>query len=150
MDVPSQDRISRETQSKLSSRIIALWNFLIDEYSEFVKENVFRGKSQSKVAVRRKDKKDRFTDEDLEMIFNPRTYIPHIFDNPNNKHKFSFYFIPLVGVFTSCRIEEICMMRVKDIKRVGNIWVYKIREDGETKESLNRRCSNTFMKSRMT
>ena len=25
------------------------------------------------------------------------------------------------------------MMRVKDIKRVGNIWVYRIREDGETK-----------------
>ena len=133
MDVPTEDVISNETQSKLSSRIIALWNFLIDEYSEFVKENVFRGKSQSKVAIRRKDKKERFTDEDLETIFNPRTYISHIFDNPYNKHKFSCYFIPLVGVFTSCRIEEICMMRVKDIKRVGNIWVYKIREDGETK-----------------
>ena len=133
MNVPTEDVISNETQSKLSSRIIALWNFLIDEYSEFVKENVFRGKSQSKVAIRRKDKKERFTDEDLETIFNPRTYISHIFDNPYNKHKFSCYFIPLVGVFTSCRIEEICMMRVKDIKRVGNIWVYKIREDGETK-----------------
>ena len=51
---------------------------------------------KSKVSVRRKDKKDRFTNEDLEMIFNSRTYIPHIFDNPNNQHKFSFYFIPLV------------------------------------------------------
>ena len=132
-DVPTEDLIRNETQKKFTSRIIALWNFLIDEYSEFVKENVFRGKSQSKISIRKKDKKARFTDEDLEIIFNPRTYIPHIFDNPNNKHKLSYFFIPLVGAFTSCRIEEICMMRVKDIKRVGNIWVYRIREDGETK-----------------
>ena len=131
MNVPQEDRISNETQTKLTSRVISLWNFLIDEYSEYVKENVFQRKSQSKTRVRRKDKRDYFTDDDLELIFNPKTYLPHIFDNPYNRQKFSFYFIPLVGVFTSCRLEEICMMKTTDIKRIGNVWVYRIREEGD-------------------
>jgi len=36
MDVPEEDRLSVDTQTKLISRMTSLWNFLIDEYPEYV------------------------------------------------------------------------------------------------------------------
>ena len=45
MNVPEEDRLSGDTQTKLISRMTSLWNFLIDEYPEFVNQNVFKKKS---------------------------------------------------------------------------------------------------------
>ncbi len=109
-----------------------LWNFLIDEFPEYVGVNVFRKKSQSRSQIRLKDKKPHFTDDDLHIIFNHRTYLTYIFENTYHKNnKLSYYFIPILGCLTGCRLEELCMMRVKDIIKVDGVWVYRIREEGE-------------------
>ena len=58
-----------------------------------------------------------FTDDDLRLVFNPKTYLPAIFDNPtgreNNIH-YPYYWIPILAILTGCRLEELCMMRCKD------------------------------------
>jgi integrase len=132
MTIPVGDRITTETQMKLTSRMTSLWNYLIDEYPEYVDVNVFKKKSVSKSTRKQKDKKESFTDEDLHMIFHHKTYLPYIFDNIyHKKNKLSYYFIPILGCITSCRLEELCMMRVKDIIKVNDVWVYRIREEGE-------------------
>ena len=132
MNVPVIDKISLETQTKLSSRMSSFWNYLIDEYPEYVGVNVFRKKSVSKSQRKLKDKKESFTEEDLHIIFNPRTYLTYIFENIYHKNnKLSYYFIPILGCLTGCRLEELCMMRVKDIIKVDGVWVYRIREEGE-------------------
>ena len=68
MDVPIQDRISTTTQNNLLARISSLWNYLLDEYPEYVGTNVFRKKSQQSSSVKLKDKRENFTDDDLKYF----------------------------------------------------------------------------------
>lgn len=134
MDIPDSDILNIETQTKLNSRIIAFWNFLIDEYNEFVTENVFKKTSTAKVTIRKKDKKDAFNLDDMKVIFKPKNYLGEIFDNIYERTKkfvYPYYFIPILAVHTGCRLEELCMMKIEDIKKVGKIWVYSIREQGD-------------------
>ena len=78
MKVPLGDRISVDTQMKLTSRMTSLWNYLIDEYPEYVDVNVFKKKSVSRSKRKRTDKKESFTDEDLQVIFHYKNYLPYI------------------------------------------------------------------------
>ena len=134
LDIPPSDKMSFENQSKLISRMTSCWNFFEDEYPEYVSENVFKSKSIRVNPVKRKDRRGEFTEDDLHLIFNPKTYIPAVFDNPTgrkNTIQYPHYFVPILGVFTGCRLEELCMMRCKDITKVNGLWLYRIREEGE-------------------
>ncbi len=131
MDVPMKDRISQQTEKLINSKISGFFNYCLDEYPDFVGKNVFRKHYLQSSSVKLKDKKESFTDEDLHLIFNPKTYLPAIFENPLSKIKYPYFFIPILSVFTGCRLEELCMMRVKDIVKINGVWVYHIREEGE-------------------
>jgi integrase len=134
LDIPPSDKMSFENQSKLISRMTSCWNFFEDEYPEYVSENVFKSKSIRVNPVKRKDRRGEFTEDDLHLIFNPKTYLPAVFDNPTgrkNTIQYPHYFVPILGVFTGCRLEELCMMRCKDITKVNGLWLYRIREEGE-------------------
>jgi integrase len=39
------------------------------------------------------------------------------------------FWIPLLGLFTGARLEEICQLRVSDIKEVDGVWCIDINED---------------------
>jgi len=82
MNIPQKDLMSFENQTKLISRMTSCWNFFVDEYPEYVSENVFKSKSIRVNPVKRKDRRSEFTEDDLHLIFNPKTYLPAIFDNP--------------------------------------------------------------------
>ena len=131
MDVPIKDRISTTTQNNLLARISSLWNYLLDEYPEYVSANVFRRKSQQISTRKQKDRKEGFTEEDIHSVFHQGNYLPAIFENSKSKIKYPYFFIPILAIFTGCRLEELCMMRVKDIMKVNGVWVYRIREEGE-------------------
>ena len=130
-DIPIKDRISPTTQKLINSKISGFFNYCLDEYPDYVGSNVFRKKYQQVSSVKLKDKKEYFTDEDLHLIFNPKTFLPYIFENQFSKIQYPYYWVVILGVFTGCRIEEICMMRVKDVIKENGVWVYKIREEGE-------------------
>jgi integrase len=134
LDIPPSDKMSFENQSKLISRMTSCWNFFEDEYPEYVSVNVFKSKSIRVNPVKRKDRRGEFTEDDLHLIFNPKTYLPAVFDNPTgrkNTIQYPHYFVLILGVFTGCRLEELCMMRCKDITKVNGLWLYRIREEGE-------------------
>ena len=132
MDVPEEDRMTGETQTKLISRMTSLWNFLIDEYPEYVTQNVFKKKSVTITSKKAKDKRESFTDEDIQTIFHHKNFLPSIFEtNANQIIKYPYYWIPILACLMGARLEEICQMRVTDVKKVNGIWVYRIREEGE-------------------
>ena len=134
MNIPDSHILNIETQTKLNSRIIAIWNFMIDEYNDFVSDNVFKRTSKSKITIRKKDKKDAFTKDDMKVIFDPKNYLTQIFESKSSrtsKYVYPYYFVPILAVHTGCRLEELCMMKTEDIRKVGKIWVYSIREQGE-------------------
>jgi len=134
LDIPPSDKMSFDNQTKLISRMTSCWNFFVDEYPEYVSENVFKSQSIRVNPVKRKDRRGEFTEDDLHLIFNPKTYLPAIFDNPTGREntiQYPHYFVPILGVLTGCRLEELCMMRTEHIKKVNGVWVYCIREEGE-------------------
>ena len=132
MNVPEEDRLSGDTQTKLISRMTSLWNFLIDEYPEFVNQNVFKKKSLTISTRKAKDKRESFTDEDIKTIFHHKNFLPSIFEtNANQVIKYPYYWIPILAILMGARLEEICQMRVTDIKKVSGIWIYRIREEGD-------------------
>ena len=139
MDVPEIDRLSNDTQTKLISRMTALFNFLIDEYPEYVTENVFKKKSVTVTSRKAKDKRESFTDEDIKSIFHHRNYLPSIFDTHGQSTiKYPYYWIPIMAVLMGARLGEICMMRTKDLMKASGVWVYRIREEGEYGEEETR------------
>ena len=92
MDVPEEDRLSVDTQTKLISRMTSLWNFLIDEYPEYVTQNVFKKKSVTITLRKAKDKRESFTDEDIKTIFHHKNFLPAIFEaHDNQKIKYPFF-----------------------------------------------------------
>jgi len=134
MNIPQEDLMSFDNQTKLISRMTSCWNFFVDEYPEYVSENVFKSKSIRVNPVKRKDRRSEFTEDDLHLIFNPKTYLPAIFDNPTgrkNTIQYPYYWIPIISALSGCRLEEICMMRCKDLMKEKGVWVYRIREEGE-------------------
>ena len=139
MDVPEEDRLSVDTQTKLISRMTSLWNFLIDEYPEYVSHNVFKKKSVTVTSRKAKDKRESFTDDDIKTIFHHKNFLPAVFEGHGRQTiKYPYYFVPILAVLMGARLEEICQMRVKDIMRVDGIWVYRIREEGKYNEEETR------------
>ena len=132
MDVPEEDRLSVDTQTKLISRMTSLWNFLIDEYPEYVTFNVFKKKSVTVSSRKAKDRRESFTDEDIKTIFHHKNFLPAIFEGHGRQTiKYPYYFVPILAVMMGARLEEICQMRCTDIMKVEGIWVYRIKEEGE-------------------
>ena len=72
-----------------------------------------------------------FTDGDLEKIFNPITYCKYT-RNGKDAPKF---FVTLIALFSGARINEICQVRLEDIKEEDGI-VYIQTEDKHSLQSL--------------
>jgi integrase len=132
MDVPEEDRMTVANQAKLISRMSSLWNYLSDEYPEYVTHNVFKRKTVTVSSRRAKDRRESFTDDDIKTIFHQKNFLPAVFEAHGKQTiKYPYFFTPILASLMGARLEEICQMRVKDIMRVDGIWVYRIREEGK-------------------
>ena len=85
LDIPPKDLMSFDNQTKLISRMTSMWNFLLDEYPEHITENVFKSNLIRKNPKKRKDRRESFTDDEIRLIFNHKTYLPAIFVNPTGR-----------------------------------------------------------------
>ena len=111
MDIPIKDRITPTTQKHTLSRVSGLWNYLTDNYPEYVSENVFRTKSQQTSSTKLKDRKESFTEKDLQTIFDKDNYLLSIFGNSFSTIQYPYYFIPILASLMGARLEELCMMK---------------------------------------
>jgi integrase len=77
------------------------------------------------VKSKRKQNQERlhFDETDLDKIFQPR---------PKYLHPY-YYWLPLLGYYTGCRIEEICQLHTHDIRQQDGTWVFDINQDGNKK-----------------
>jgi len=68
-----------------------------------------------------------FTDEDYRLLFNSEQYIQGKFKTPHH------YWIPLIGIFTGCRGNEIAFLFKEDIRKhpENGIWYIFIRKNKE-------------------
>jgi len=77
--------------------------------------------------VRPRDQRNIFTTEDLVKIFHSKEYV-----NDSFKHSYQFW-LPVIGLFTGMRIEEICQLHLEDICLVQGVWVFDLFEKHDDK-----------------
>ena len=81
------------------------------------------------------DLRNAFTDEDIKNIFFSGSYNPDNFINP------AYYWVPLIGLYTGMRLEEICQLHTEDIIQEDGIWAFDIRT--ESSDGLNDKILKT-------
>ncbi|MFO8087227.1 MAG: hypothetical protein R6T91_05385 [Bacteroidales bacterium] len=80
-----------------------------------------------KQQTRPQEQRKAFTTEDLIKIFNTNQYL-----NDKLKHRYQFW-LPVIGLFSGMRIEEICQLHLEDIRLEQGIWVFDLFEKREDK-----------------
>ncbi len=80
-----------------------------------------------------------FTIEELRKILHPETYFQytidfkHTFMPDRSTHQLPYYWIFLLGIFSGMRTNEMCQLRLSDIKKVEKIWFMFVEDSEETK-----------------
>lgn len=95
----------------------------------YVPINPFEGLSIS-ISKRAKDKVLPFDKADLEKIFGSPLYMENTYLQPYQ------FWLPLLGLFTGARIEELCQLHLQDLRKVDGIWVFDLN-DGPGRELKN-------------
>jgi len=124
MTVPEKDKLSPTSQEKYIRRIATFLRWLrTNDFTEIDLDLPIKGVKFSK--VRSNEQRASFTRADLGKLFNSKEYIQGI-------HKQSAHFwVPLIGVYTGARLNEICQLLVSDIQldEETKRWVFDINDD---------------------
>ena len=89
-----------------------------------------------KNSKRPQEERKAFSIDDLKKIFYSEQYI-----EDNFKYSFMFW-LPIIGLFTGMRIEEICQLHLEDIYPKDGIWIFDLfekRKDSHRKTPAGKR-----------
>jgi len=128
--VPLNKLLERTDIKKLSPRtvvnhirtIASFFNWAIA--NGFIEKNFATGLAPRKKKQAHEDR-DIFQKEDLEKLFLSPHYL--------NSKRPAYFYVPLLGLFTGARLEELCQLEVGDIYQEGGVWIMDINESGDKK-----------------
>jgi integrase len=72
----------------------------------------------------------------LELIFNHPKYAEGLFKYP------AYFWIPLIGLFTGMRLEEIAQLHTEDIKAKDGVWIIDVNEKGIDEKGFTKTLKN--------
>jgi integrase len=124
VDIPLEDRLSASKVNLDLGRVSALFNWAVG--NDYITKNPFSG-LKVKDDVDDQDKRYPFDNEDLQALFGSSLYLTGKFLHPH------YYWLPLLGLYTGARIDELCQLHLNDFVPVGDLWVISINSDGEKK-----------------
>jgi integrase len=90
----------------------------------YLRENYLEGMS---IPTKKRESEARnvFTTEDLNALFHSREYI-------QDRHTYSYCFwIPVIGLFTGMRINEIAQLHIEDIRQEDGVWIFDVKNEGD-------------------
>ncbi|GAB4265774.1 MAG: hypothetical protein Kow0065_16560 [Methylomicrobium sp.] len=125
MDIPEQDRIDVKTVRSNMMRIGAFFSWAKDH--GFIDQNPFERLAPQKKRVKASSMRDIFEHNDLKIIFESQEY-KNGFLHGSNDWK---YWIPIIGLYTGMRLEEICRMRVDWFTIEDSIPTLEIKPDDD-------------------
>ena len=85
------------------------------------------------------NRRQPFTKEELRKILNPKTYhswsinFTHPFRKERVSNQMPYYWVFLLGIFSGMRTNEMCQLRLSDLKRVDKIWFMFVEDSEETR-----------------
>ena len=121
LSMRSKDVMSASTVNKNINRVSGLLSWALN--NGYTDRNCLKGKSL-KVKKRPDEYRDVFTLDELDLIFAPKQrYLrPH------------YYWLPLLGLYTGARIEELCQLHLNDIHKVDGIWCFDFNDNTPDKK----------------
>lgn len=120
--------MSTTTVNKYLNRASSLFKFAVR--NGFMDRNPAEG-MQIKQSKRDDEFRSAFSREDLEKLFISREYL-------QDKHRSSYgFWLPILALFTGCRMEELAQLHLDDIRKEDGVWVIDINNKGEKKAKTN-------------
>jgi len=110
--------------NKLLTRSGSLFSYAVR--NGYMPSNPAQG-MQIKQNKRNDELRSVFSKDDLEKLILSEEYL-----KGTHSHPFCFW-LPLLGMYTGCRLEELCQLHTEDIKQVDDIWVIDINNTGDKK-----------------
>ena len=121
------DSTSLETVRNIMGRVSSFFNWLVKQgYRE---DNPFSGVAPRRVHSARSERSP-FTDDDLELLFGTALYKDKIY-----AHDWQ-YWLPLLGLYTGARLEELCQLKVHDFKATDGCHYIDIHGEGDTQNRV--------------
>ena len=119
--------ISLETVRNIMGRVSSFFNWLVKQgYRE---DNPFSGVAPKRVHSARSERSP-FTDDDLKLLFGTAIYKDKIY-----AHDWQ-YWLPLLGLYTGARLEELCQLKGQDFKVVDGCHYIDIHGEGDTQNRV--------------
>lgn len=134
-DVPSLsgvDLMSTTTINKYLTNAEAMFSFAVR--NGYLDKNPAEGHKIRQKRNSPDEQRDSFSKEDLSRLFCSDKYIQDEHSKPYQ------YWMPLLALFTGCRLEELAQLHVDDVKQESGVWFLSINEEGE------KRIKNTASK----
>ncbi len=108
MEIPQIARLSKQTLHNRAVKIAGFLNWARDRGYP-VSEGLEKVMAFKKERRRAAEMRAVFTPDDLTKIFNPEMYLKEAKGQPTR------FWVPLIGLCTGMRIEEICQLELDDI-----------------------------------
>jgi integrase len=124
MNIPEKDCMSPNTINNHINRLSLFGKWLVD--NKYIDANPFEG-MKIKLSVKYKGEKKRgsFKVEQLISIFSQHIFTEHDYNDEYN------FWVPILGLFTGCRLGEICQAMCKDIIVVDGVHCLAVSDDGD-------------------
>lgn len=104
--------------------------FLWAKSNGYVKECYF-GRVRPRRTGRVDEERAVFNAVDLSRLFSSDIYLKGKWKHPH------YYWVPLIGLYSGARLEEICQLHLEDIRQEGDIWVFDFNEKDGKKLKTN-------------
>lgn len=121
---PPGKPMSTSNVNKYLRRVSQLFHYA--KRRHYISENWFAG-TQIATKKHAQNLRASYTASQLSMLFAQDIYTDH-----NFKHAYQFW-LPLLGLYTGARLEELCQLHLEDIQEVERIWVINVNDDGTDK-----------------
>ncbi|MCP4550784.1 MAG: hypothetical protein GY834_01820, partial [Bacteroidetes bacterium] len=123
--------IGNRTVENHCQKIKSFLIWLVDQH--YINSNYSKILSVKTKKSKRQSTRTYFTEHDLKIMFSPDNYPLTSVDKRNAND--ANYWVPIIGLFTGARLNEICQLMVDDVRQAKNIWVFDFNSDG-IKKSL--------------
>lgn len=117
MKLPPEKCISEKTVKNIMQSVYALFDWAVQR--DLMEKNYASG-MKIKQNKRPDEARESFKPDDLKILFGTLT--------TKDGHKF---WIPLIGLYTGARLEEICQLHIGDIRQDEGIWVIDINDNDQ-------------------
>ena len=131
--------LSQTTQNNYLQSLSTLYAFAASEL-DYAGTNPFKGRGNTKAAkVEQRTKRDAFSREQLIKLFSSPLFVGcksvascHIPGGiiPIESHK---YWVPLIGIHTGMRVQEILQLYVEDLYQRDGIWLFDLNTNHSDK-----------------